>query len=128
MIATICLIGNTRVKHPHYISPSEIQKYSSKYLHDCHSTPLNVILYKLEQSCGSRIMKGTMMGIDAAMDENITYIYIHISHMYIYICIYPNDIIVMMIHQKIVMMMMMIPKQNSDDLPKSDESPPAIAG
>ena len=25
-----------------------------------------------------------MMGIDAAMDENITYIYIHISHMYIY--------------------------------------------
>ena len=37
----------------------------------------------------------------------------------------------MMIHQKIVMMMMMmmmIPKQNSDDLPKSDESPPAIAG
>ena len=25
-----------------------------------------------------------MMGIDAAMDENSTYIYIHISHMYIY--------------------------------------------
>ena len=81
----VSLIRNTHVKHPHYISPSEIQKYSTRYLHDCHYTPLNVLLYKLDQSCGSRIMKGTMMGIDAAMDENSTYIHIHISHMYIYI-------------------------------------------